>query len=158
MRKTCTKCGIQKDNSEFRTRNKEKGTVSAWCRICFSEYEKIKYESQTEDKKVKRKISRSKTLFKKRKIIWDYLLKHPCVDCGLLNPILCEFDHKDPAAKIAEILPSLSIDNLMKEIDKCDVRCVACHRLRTCVQFNWYAEILDRDKYLSLTFKNLDGV
>ena len=32
-------------------------------------------------------------------------------------------------------------DSIKKEIDKCEVRCRNCHRLKTFKQFNWHKDI-----------------
>ena len=32
---------------------------------------------------------------RKRKLSFDYLLGHPCVDCGESNPIVLEYDHRE---------------------------------------------------------------
>jgi len=58
----------------------------------------------------------------------------PCVDCGrLLAPECMDFDHRDDSAKIANIsrMSSVSFDKVLAEIQKCDLVCANCHRLRT---------------------------
>ncbi len=38
-----------------------------------------------------------------REWLLDYLAQHPCVDCGISDVRVLEFDHRDPGAKRAEI-------------------------------------------------------
>lgn len=62
----------------------------------------------------------------------------PCADCGgTFHPVCMDFDHRDPLLKvsgISEMIQArLSLDTIMKEIDKCDLVCANCHRLRTYV-------------------------
>lgn len=67
-----------------------------------------------------------------------YKAAHPCVDCGETNVDLLEFDHRDPATKAINLGargPSkYGWRRLAAEIEKCDVRCVRCHRARTSAQ------------------------
>lgn len=66
----------------------------------------------------------------------EYLSKHPCIDCGEADPVVLEFDHRDPKHKrfcIAET-GNKSLPNVKREIAKCDVRCANCHRRRTARQ------------------------
>jgi hypothetical protein len=69
-----------------------------------------------------------------KKLIAEYLKTHPCVDCGNLNPVVLDFDHRNPKEKhktISQILHgALGIHVLEAEIVKCDVRCANCHRIR----------------------------
>jgi hypothetical protein len=69
-----------------------------------------------------------------RNYLNDYLVIHPCIDCGETDPVVLEFDHKNPAEKrhniSALIMAGNSIKRLMSEIEKCDVRCSNCHRRR----------------------------
>lgn len=60
-------------------------TGRAKCKTC---YNTARYKSLKE-------IERPK----KRKWIFDYLMEHPCVDCGETNPVVLEFDHLIPKEK-----------------------------------------------------------
>ena len=70
-----------------------------------------------------------------REFILDYLSRHPCLDCGETDPIVLEFDHRDPGTKrfaIADVVArGVSVTTISAEIAKCDVRCANCHRRRT---------------------------
>jgi hypothetical protein len=60
-----------------------------------------------------------------------------CLDCGGIFFACCyDFDHRIPSEKsftISEASASgkISIEDLMKEVDKCDLVCANCHRIRT---------------------------
>jgi len=76
-----------------------------------------------------------------RALVNNFLREHPCVDCGITNPIVLEFDHRDPTQKeheIARLIADASWERLKQEIEKCDVRCANCHRRRTARQFGYY--------------------
>lgn len=73
----------------------------------------------------------------------DYLLDHACIDCGESDPVVLEFDHRDPALKrraVGDILGSWNWNTVLVEIKKCDVRCANCHRRKTHKQLNWYTK------------------
>ena len=57
-----------------------------------------------------------------------------CVDCGTTDRL--EFDHKDPPEKEFTISSKFTRGwaRLVEELDKCDLRCVPCHRRRTAAQ------------------------
>jgi len=56
-----------------------------------------------------------------------------CVDCGVNNPILLDFDHlKDKKYNISRMIhDGFSWAAIKKEIAKCEVVCANCHRIRT---------------------------
>ena len=56
-----------------------------------------------------------------------------CVDCGQSFPICCyDYHHKNPEEKKFELGTRLwlSLDELIKEGDKCVMLCSNCHRIR----------------------------
>jgi hypothetical protein len=62
----------------------------------------------------------------------------PCCDCGQTFPQCCmDFDHRDPRTKLARV-PALIANSgwarILAEVDKCDIVCANCHRLRTHVR------------------------
>ena len=74
--------------------------------------------------------------------MWDYLKKHPCVDCGEKNPIVLEFDHlRDKLIEVSRLVQYTSINKVQSEIEKCEIRCANCHRRKTAIQFGWYKNL-----------------
>jgi len=73
-----------------------------------------------------------------------YLLEHPCVDCGMSNPICLHPDHINPETKSFQIGSKMSKYNWEKiliELKKCEIRCANCHMIRTSIQFGWYKAV-----------------
>lgn len=60
--------------------------------------------------------------------------KSGCVDCDTKYPwYVLDFDHVrgKKVANIGQMLTYFSVDDIMKEVAKCDVVCANCHRART---------------------------
>jgi hypothetical protein len=78
--------------------------------------------------------------------ILRYLEQHPCVDCGESDPVVLEFDHRDPGAKSFNIgaasTGSIGLERVRREIQKCDVRCANCHRRKTAKTAGYMRAIL----------------
>lgn len=71
---------------------------------------------------------------KKLKIIAEYLLTHPCVDCGEKDIRVLQFDHVrgEKLRTIASMLRDhYALELILKEIAKCDIRCANCHQRKT---------------------------
>lgn len=92
-----------------------------------------------------RRAHQNKYILIKRINTWNYLLSHPCVDCGEADPKVLDFDHREPADKTAAVSRmlsgTLSWSKVLNEISKCDVRCSNCHRRKTAHQLGWYVSI-----------------
>ena len=67
----------------------------------------------------------------KRRWIANYLLGHPCVDCGETDRDVLDFDHVR-GVKLFGIATAArrgySMEVLIAEVAKCEVRCANCHR------------------------------
>ena len=78
------------------------------------------------------------------------MLAHPCVDCGEVDIIVLEFDHREAVTKVdnvASMPKHFGWERIWAEIQKCDVRCVKCHRHRHAAQNK---QINSYEKYLVL--------
>lgn len=70
----------------------------------------------------------------------NYIATKKCKDCKESNPIVFEFDHRNPKFKkfnIARIVAYVSFNKLLKEMKKCDIVCANCHKIRTAKRNNW---------------------
>lgn len=67
--------------------------------------------------------------------IVDYKKAHPCVDCGIDDWRVLDFDHLPEFVKkgnMGELVHAgCGLKTLKDEIEKCEVRCANCHRIKT---------------------------
>ncbi|HEV2249987.1 MAG TPA: hypothetical protein VGT60_05730 [Candidatus Limnocylindria bacterium] len=139
--RTCARCQVAKPVVEFALKSAARGTYRSYCRPCCSDYGKEHYR-----KNIASYLSRSKMRgpidrLRNRRFVAAYLAAHPCVDCGEADPIVLEFDHRDPTTKrsdVGRLIHTSTVGIVRAEIEKCDVRCGNCHRIRTATQFGWY--------------------
>jgi hypothetical protein len=143
--KKCNKCGETKSVCDFAYRDKKNGILKNNCKTCDKNARKIYYQKNKGNIIEGIYTTKLKNKIRNQQFVWDYLKTHPCIDCGETNPIVLEFDHKDNVEKHNNISflieKAWSIKTISDEIDKCDVRCANCHRIRTSIQFNWYGKI-----------------
>lgn len=102
-----------------------------------SEYAKKHYE---DNKKlyVQRALEAKKRTVERNYAFLAELKKKPCMDCGGIFPPECmDFDHlSNKVASISHLVRKSSIKRLQSEIDKCDLVCSNCHRIRTKKRIN----------------------
>lgn len=136
--KTCTRCGESKSSELFAKRSRSLDGLSSWCKSCHSEHSGKKWRESVEFRK--RKADNMAAFVKRNQAhVLEYLVKNPCIDCGNADVRVLEFDHRDEGAKrfnIADKLRAYAWERLLAEIEKCDVRCANCHRIRTAEQFD----------------------
>jgi L-lactate utilization protein LutB len=74
-------------------------------------------------------------------LVLKYLQMHPCIDCGETDLTCLDFDHVK-GHKVNDISGMISNtyseENILKEIEKCEVRCSNCHRKKTAKERDWY--------------------
>lgn len=101
-----------------------------WCRACFKDYQRsrgAKNRVQVAAAIVRRR-ARAQALVAAR------LSDRGCVDCGETDPVVMEFDHVVPGKRggVADMTyRGAPVGDLQDELDRCDLVCVSCHRLRT---------------------------
>lgn len=138
--KQCPRCGENKSVEEFGWRNKAHTQRHSWCASCISQYQKKHYQANRDGYIQKAAESTTRLRARNTQRLWEYLLEHPCVDCGEKDPVVLEFDHRDQATKVATVSKLVlggSWDRVVLEIEKCDVRCANCHRRKTATQLGW---------------------
>ncbi len=132
--KTCTRCGETKPLCQFPpVRRSEPDKLQSWCRACFAEANAknhVPYYARERDRILARIAAQRDEI---RRHIIEYLQANPCVDCGLTDIVVLEFDHQ--GNKMGDIssyaMGGRNWEVVKAEIDKCQVRCANCHRLRT---------------------------
>lgn len=130
--KKCPKCGKVKPVEEFfRNKYKRDGRQSR-CKECMKPLFRAWYETHT---KLHRKLAdswdRKKLVELNRKVV-EYLREHPCVDCGEKDVLVLAFDHRRGKEKMISHMISYRYawEKILKEIEKCEVRCANCHLKR----------------------------
>lgn len=82
-----------------------------------------------------RRIAQMRETWRYHADLLDQLRSVPCMDCGgRFAQCAMEFDHRDPSTKVAAVTRMISNSSwkqIKAEIDKCDIVCTNCHRLRT---------------------------
>lgn len=114
--KTCSKCGITKELTEFHSAGhyRSDGTqyLRGECKIC--------------QKKVVKKRDK---LVREQYVAWKKTLE--CNRCGFKDYRALQFHHEgDKENNIATMLAGgYSIENIKKEASKCEVLCANCHQI-----------------------------
>lgn len=105
------------------------------------EYQHLWYVQNKAKHIVRVRSNERKTTLAVQRKIKEYLLTHPCIDCGESDWIVLEFDHCKGKKKLAiasMIHRNYSWKVILEEINKCEVRCANCHRKKTAKQRNSY--------------------
>lgn len=138
----CFACYKMKPTEEFPVvANKIKG----YCKICYGKHVHKTPEQIERDQKKANRRHNDTARSNRQQLVEEVLAKTPCVDCGLHDPVVMEFDHRDPADKIvgiSKLIQSGTKLGLMTELAKCDVVCANCHRRRTAKTYgSWRTQI-----------------
>ena len=148
--KKCYTCGEMKSPTEFNKNKGRKDGLNSICRECSKARSRKYYKENTAEHKKAVYKRTAEQRQRNQEFIFEYLLKHPCVDCGEDDPIVMEFDHLPEYDKKYEvsgmIIKGYAIESIKKEIDKCDVVCANCHKRRTSKRGNWYRFKLSQEQ------------
>lgn len=154
----CNQCKIEKQLDEFYTR---KYSTLAGEKICHSHTCKscavAKVVKNTRDhwedryKTYHQKFYATGAAIQRcrdcRDRMWlkvNQLKQGPCMDCGRSFPAVCmDFDHRDPSTKSDSISQLVAKrrrwEIIEEEIQKCDLVCACCHRIRSSKMLGWNA-------------------
>lgn len=129
--KYCRKCDTYKDFTEFNKHSSRYDGYQSQCKSCGSKNlgshysrNKLYYKRRNAKKKRTNRIN-----------LYKYLSENVCTDCGLSDIRVLEFDHLPNNNKSSEISTMISHgscwETIRKEIEKCEIVCCNCHRIRS---------------------------
>lgn len=111
------------------------------CKTCSKKKKQTWGRRNCKDCETKRKLKDNEKRKKKnRKNLKKYLIENPCVDCGEMDIIVLQFDHVrgKKRANISQMVQGgYTWENIMSEIQLCEIVCGNCHLRRTAKQQGW---------------------
>lgn len=127
--KTCSKCKVSKPVSEFNFKNTAAGVYQSYCKECGKLLTRSHYRNNK-----RQYLERNIRSFMKRRELVRQIKSRACADCGIQYPFyVMDFDHREGETKEYELnrIDRMTTRVLLREIEKCDVVCANCHRVRT---------------------------
>ena len=131
--KTCARCRQVLPLREFPLRRKDGTRRYGHCRACKAAYQKQWYQRNAERHRAATAVNRAAVRRANKELVWT-VKGQPCADCGrCYPPYVMDFDHVRGRKRgnIAHMKTYVPTATLQDEIDKCDVVCANCHRVRS---------------------------
>ena len=133
--KRCGTCRQSKPIAEFNRKASKPDGLQEVCRECNREASR-RYYARNREQHVRVIVERTaKARAESKAFLVAYLRHHPCVDCGIGDLRVLDFDHRPGTVKrkdvMAMVKDGFGIARLLEEIAKCDVRGRNCHAIVT---------------------------
>lgn len=116
--KLCNSCNVEYKLVYFTS--KVDGSVTKNCELCRTKKQQNNSKEYT--------VKRQQDLRDHKK---QLRYGKSCIDCGITDWRILEFDHVNPEEKIKNVSACSTIETMTTEASKCELRCVCCHRLKT---------------------------
>jgi hypothetical protein len=124
MKKTCSKCGDEKELDDFPINRTRKDGHGSACKKCQNESTRTHYNNNK-----KQYLERNKRRTKEaRDYVIDFKKKSVCKKCGENRWWVLDFHHVDKKKEDINKLVTHGITMVKKEIKKCIILCANCHR------------------------------
>lgn len=145
MDKTCTVCKIVKLTSEFYVRDASLNRLHSQCKGCYklkrTSFMEEHYKRYGDQYRTRARIRKSAIKSQRQEQLYGYLSDKSCAVCGIDDIRVLEFDHLDAKNKSFGISRAVNVgyswESILEEINKCQVLCSNCHKIRTAEQQNW---------------------
>lgn len=128
--KKCSKCQVEKLESEFHKNSKATDKLQRRCKSCNIELNKARYNNSTEEQTLRK--NRAKLL---KRNLSNLALKikslKGCCNCSENDPVCLDFHHLDSNKKdftVSRVIGNKNLDKIVAEIKKCTIVCSNCHR------------------------------
>lgn len=128
-RKTCSSCGVEKPLTEFNFKYRATATRHSYCQECGKKITRSHYRRNKQAY-----LDRNARTYLRHRELIRRAKSRPCADCGVQYPYyVMDFDHRDGATKSFGLnsVARMTVTQILREIEKCDVVCANCHRERT---------------------------
>jgi hypothetical protein len=140
--KSCSRCQANKPLGAFGPRKNRPSGVSSFCRDCDRKRQKSRrqspgvksqqshYYTSHKDTLVAQSLHRRS---RHADVLRSLKQQAPCGDCGSTYPPVCmDFDHVrgEKNTNLSD-MKTYSLGVILREVQKCDLVCSNCHRLRT---------------------------
>lgn len=145
----CSKCSKEKRHEDFFLRDKKTGRYHAQCKACYKEHRQTYYANHYLKYKdsyllrARTRRERLRTIFRANML--EFMSGKGCLDCGENDIRVLELDHISPENKSFSVSQAVKLgyswDEVLVEIEKCQILCANCHKRRTAQQYQWYKAI-----------------
>src|SRR5438552_3490647 len=93
--KCCSKCGVTRNIEEFPLRDRASGKRHGVCVTCRRTTSRNHYQTHKDVYKQRARAFTTRTRNQNRQRLLEYLIEHPCVDCGESDAACLDFDHRE---------------------------------------------------------------
>ena len=134
--KVCASCSELKTEKEFGKRADSPDGLQYSCTKCKRDQGNSFYHRNKEKRKAQ--IYKTRAIRKKEveDYLWTLLSRSPCVDCGLVDPIVACFSNE---VQISDLISgSYSLKTVTSKLEGCDILCANCHTKRMAKKYNWW--------------------
>src|SRR5437660_1613641 len=97
--KRCTRCGEVKSVGEFTFKNRATGLLHSFCCACHKAWNRAHYEENRATYIATARRNNAVYQAENLRRLVEFLLEHPCVDCGENDLLVLDFDHRDRSKK-----------------------------------------------------------
>jgi len=139
MNKKCINCKKTKLLSEYNNWKKSKDGLQPRCRECQRQYQRDLYKSSPKRRKQIREVDANRRINMRKKMI-EILSDKQCMDCNNNDWRVLEFDHVcgEKEFNVSDgMAKGYGWSRILEEIDKCEVVCANCHKIRTATRGGW---------------------
>jgi hypothetical protein len=138
--KKCSMCKTEKPLDDFYRRARNKDGRNSYCKECGKKHYQNWKDFSPERKKRYHNWKIARVEENRQKFV-SVLQESGCVDCGLTDFRVLEFDHigTDKTSGVATLVgQGAKWERIEEEIAKCEVRCCNCHRIKTAERGKWW--------------------
>ena len=142
--KPCSRCKSIKPLEDFYADKKRKDGRQSYCKECAKDHFKKWSDKKPETRLRHAEWKRSRRDESRKKYL-AYMDGKLCVDCGISDWRVLEFDHVTDdkvAGVLAMVNRGSTWEKILEEISKCEIRCKNCHSLKTAERGGWWITVL----------------